>query len=175
MSTCYRLQPNLPWQAFLDGLRNAGLKERPTTETTETNRFIQLAEAAPDCEGGLWFDTVDGAATCCTRYGIQPDAEAILNRVEQHYGVDAISEHDPGFFEDEEGDEDPDDRESATEVGKGRCPDSDSIREDFLVWSGGFPPESDAQITVFVETAIPADADPDVVRQILAAWMNEPD
>jgi len=44
-----------------------------------------------------------------------------------------------------------------------------------LVWSGGFPPESDAQITVFVETAIPADADPDVVRQILAAWMNEPD
>ena len=175
MSTCYRLQPNLPWQTFLDGLRDAGLRERPTAETTETNRFIQLTEAAPDHEGGLWFDTGNGTATCCTRYGIQPDAETILNRVEQHYGAEAISEHDPGFYEDEEGEEDSDDQGSATQIGKSRCPDSDSVREDFLTWSGGFPPESDAQIAVFVEAAIPADADPEVVRQFLAAWMNEPD
>lgn len=175
MSTCYRLQPNLPWQTFLDGLRGAGLRERRNADTTETYRFIQLAESAPDYEGGLWFDTGDGAATCCTRYGMQPDVETILERVEEHYGVEAISEHDPGFFEDEEGEEDPDIQDPATEAGEGRCPDSDSIREDFLVWSGGFPPESDAQIAIFVETAIPADADPEVVRQFLAAWMNEPD
>jgi hypothetical protein len=175
MSTCYRLQPNLPWQTFLDGLRDAGLRERPTAETTETNRFIQLAEAEPDHEGGLWFDTGDGTATYCTRYGIQPDAETILDRVEQHYGAEAISEHGPGFFEDEEGDEDPDDQGSATQIGKSRCPDNDSIREDFLTWSGGFPPESNAQIAVFVETAIPADADPDFVRQVLTAWMDKPD
>ena len=175
MSTCYRLQPNLPWQAFLDGLRDAGLRERPTAETTETNRFIQVAETAPDYEGGLWFDTEDGTATCCTRYGIQSDVEVILARVEEHYGVEVISEHDPGFFEDEDDEEAPDIQDPATEAGKGSCPDSASVREDFLTWSGGFPPESDAQIAVFVETAIPADADPEVVRQFLAAWMNEPD
>jgi len=175
MSTCYRLQPNLPWQAFLDGLRDAGLRERQTADTTETNRFIQLKEAAPDYEGGLWFDTEDGTATYCTRYGIQPDVEVILERLEGHYGVEAISEHDPGFYEDEDGEEDPDIQDPATEAGKGSCPDSDSVREDFLTWSGGFPPESDAQIAVFVETAIPSDADPEVVRQFLAAWMNELD
>lgn len=175
MSTCYRLQPNLPWQTFLDGLRDAGLRERRSPETTETNRFIQLAEAASDYEGGLWFDTGDGTATCCARYGIQPDAETILNRVEEHFDVETISEHDPGFFDDEDGEEDPDIQDPAMEAGKGRCPDGDSIHEDFLTWSGGFPPESDAQIAMFVETAISADADPEVVRQFLAVWMNEPD
>jgi hypothetical protein len=52
---------------------------------------------------------------------------------------------------------------------------SDSIREDFLAWSGGFPPESEAQISSYVKTAMPADADPVAVRQLLTAWMNDPD
>ena len=175
MSTCYRLQPDLPWQTFLDGLGDAGLRERPNVETTETYRFVQLAEAAPDYEGGLWFDTSDGIATCCTRYGIQPDAETILDRVEEHYDVKAISEHDPGFFDDEEGEEDSDIQAPAASGEQDGCPHNESIREDFLAWSGGFPPESEAQISSYVDTAMPMDADPVAVRQFLTAWMSDAD
>ena len=52
---------------------------------------------------------------------------------------------------------------------------SKAIREDFLTWSGGFPPESDHQIFVYVEAARPKDSDEEEVREMLKAWMQEPD
>jgi hypothetical protein len=50
-----------------------------------------------------------------------------------------------------------------------------AIREDFETWSGGFPPESDEQITVYIDYASSKDWDDDEVRELLRAWMDEPD
>jgi hypothetical protein len=47
------------------------------------------------------------------------------------------------------------------------------IREDFLTWSGGFPPESDGQIRVYVEAARPSDVDAEEVARLLLDWMAE--
>ncbi len=47
-----------------------------------------------------------------------------------------------------------------------------TIMEDFLVWSGGFPPESDQQIFVYAHAASPVDADPEDVRAVLRDWME---
>jgi len=49
------------------------------------------------------------------------------------------------------------------------------IKADFEEWSGGFPPESDDQITVYVENTLPADVDESAARQFLREWMNDPD
>jgi hypothetical protein len=48
-----------------------------------------------------------------------------------------------------------------------------AIRQDFLVWSGGFPPESDQQIWVYVEAARPVETDHEEVATFLMAWMRE--
>lgn len=50
-----------------------------------------------------------------------------------------------------------------------------AIKEDFSTWSGGFPPESDAQITVYIDYASSKDWDDDKVRELLRDWMQEPD
>jgi hypothetical protein len=47
------------------------------------------------------------------------------------------------------------------------------IREDFLVWSGGFPPESGQQIWVYVEAARPSDTDAAEVTWLLVDWMEQ--
>jgi hypothetical protein len=49
-----------------------------------------------------------------------------------------------------------------------------NIKADFMEWSGGFPPESPEQITVYIDYAIAIDADPDAERDLLLAWMEEP-
>ena len=48
-----------------------------------------------------------------------------------------------------------------------------AIREDFLTWSGGFPPESDDQIYVYVDAAAPKDSDENEVRKMLRDWMHQ--
>jgi hypothetical protein len=48
-----------------------------------------------------------------------------------------------------------------------------AIREDFLTWSGGFPPESDQQIWVYVEAARPSDTPAEEVTRLLLDWMAE--
>ncbi len=49
-----------------------------------------------------------------------------------------------------------------------------SVKEDFLVWSGGFPPDSEQQIFVYMECVHGADArDADRVREMLRDWMQE--
>lgn len=49
----------------------------------------------------------------------------------------------------------------------------EAIRADFLEWSGGFPPDSAEQVTVYVDYAAPGDAEPAFVREVLMAWMRE--
>lgn len=49
------------------------------------------------------------------------------------------------------------------------------IKADFEEWSGGFPPESYYQITVYVENTMPADADEAAVRKFILQWMNDPE
>jgi hypothetical protein len=50
---------------------------------------------------------------------------------------------------------------------------AEAVREDFLTWSGGFPPESDQQIWVYVEAARPGDTDAVEVTRLLLDWMAE--
>jgi hypothetical protein len=49
-----------------------------------------------------------------------------------------------------------------------------AVKEDFLAWSGGFPPDSEQQIFVYIEYAHGANTD-DVydVRTMLRNWMQE--
>jgi hypothetical protein len=47
------------------------------------------------------------------------------------------------------------------------------VQKDFEAWSGGFPPESDDQITVYIDYALPKGNDPEEVRAFLRNWMNE--
>jgi hypothetical protein len=46
------------------------------------------------------------------------------------------------------------------------------VREDFAEWSGGFPPDSEAQVFLFVDYACTID-DPDLARSILYEWLRE--
>lgn len=47
------------------------------------------------------------------------------------------------------------------------------IKAHFERWSGGFPPDSDDQITVYIDYAREDDADAEDVRDILKTWMRE--
>jgi hypothetical protein len=48
-----------------------------------------------------------------------------------------------------------------------------AIRKDFLVWSGGFPPQSSQEVWVYVETARPFDTDAGEVTRLLLDWMEK--
>lgn len=48
----------------------------------------------------------------------------------------------------------------------------ESLRSSFLAWSGGFPPESAEQVTVYVDYARDVDIDPDEARDALLEWMQ---
>jgi hypothetical protein len=46
-----------------------------------------------------------------------------------------------------------------------------AVKEDFSKWSGGFPPESDHQITVYVDYARSIENDAEDVREMLREWL----
>jgi hypothetical protein len=46
------------------------------------------------------------------------------------------------------------------------------IKEDFLAWSGGFPPDSEDQIFLYVEFASPQSIDQRDARAFLLDWMD---
>jgi len=46
-----------------------------------------------------------------------------------------------------------------------------AIRADFETWSGGFPPESEQQIFVYVTTALSKNWDDNMVLELLRSWM----
>jgi len=50
-----------------------------------------------------------------------------------------------------------------------------AIEQDFLEWSGGFPPDSEEQIFVYVETSSPIDTDSQEVSELLRTWMRRED
>ncbi|HET6248169.1 MAG TPA: hypothetical protein VFE47_10770 [Tepidisphaeraceae bacterium] len=47
----------------------------------------------------------------------------------------------------------------------------ESLKAHFLEWSGGFEPESEHQITVYVDYAANCNLDRDDVRRILEEWL----
>ncbi len=49
----------------------------------------------------------------------------------------------------------------------------ESIRQDYELWSGGFPPETEDAIFLYLEYACPKDCPQDEVRAILYAWAAE--
>jgi hypothetical protein len=49
------------------------------------------------------------------------------------------------------------------------------LKEDFLEWSGGFPPESNDQITVYVDYARTLDLLEEDTREVLRQWMLSED
>ena len=46
------------------------------------------------------------------------------------------------------------------------------VKRHFLEWSGGFEPDSEHQITVYVDYARDARLDREEVRQLLEDWMT---
>jgi len=48
----------------------------------------------------------------------------------------------------------------------------ESIREDFLSWSGGVPPESRDEISVYMDSSCPVTADVAEVERFLIEWMD---
>lgn len=50
---------------------------------------------------------------------------------------------------------------------------ANAVKEDFLAWSGGFPPDSDQDVFVYVEYARPTDTDAIEVSRMLTGWMQE--
>ncbi|MDZ4780477.1 MAG: hypothetical protein SGJ19_09520 [Planctomycetia bacterium] len=45
------------------------------------------------------------------------------------------------------------------------------IRNDYLSWSGGWPPDSEESIFVYVETSVPVGHDDREVIALLRQWM----
>ncbi len=48
---------------------------------------------------------------------------------------------------------------------------ANTIKAEFLEWSGGFTPESDYQITVYIDYALSVENDPEPARKLLREWM----
>jgi hypothetical protein len=48
-----------------------------------------------------------------------------------------------------------------------------SLKADFLEWTGGFDPESEEDISAYVETSMPFDLDPNAACAALREWMRE--
>jgi len=50
---------------------------------------------------------------------------------------------------------------------------AEAIKADFLEWSGGFPPESEEQVFIYVQYAAPSDVDEEELLALLRTWMQE--
>lgn len=95
MSTSYRCQPALPWQSFLVGAGAAGLEFDETAEdAAETNKVLR----DPDSGHYLHASTGDGSDTAFERYGAN-NARFLIEKIEAHFRVRIISEHDDEFWE----------------------------------------------------------------------------
>jgi len=47
------------------------------------------------------------------------------------------------------------------------------IKKDFLTWTGGFPPDSETTVFLYIEYASPADSNDNEVRAILLDWLEK--
>ena len=48
--------------------------------------------------------------------------------------------------------------------------DKQALAKDFLAWSGGFPPECDHEIVVYLDYALPEGFDREEVARFLEDW-----
>jgi hypothetical protein len=48
-----------------------------------------------------------------------------------------------------------------------------SLKADFLAWTGGFEPESEDDISSYIETSMPFTLDAVEAAEVLRAWMRE--
>jgi hypothetical protein len=46
------------------------------------------------------------------------------------------------------------------------------LKADFLEWTGGFEPETEDDIKVYVDTSMPFNLKPDEAREALREWMR---
>jgi len=95
MSTCYRCIPPLPFADFLAGLSASGLSISDHPDATDKDVCVT------DGSDFIWASTGDGSDTGFTRYGGN-FGEGIIDEICEHFDVDILSEHDDGYFEDEE-------------------------------------------------------------------------
>lgn len=51
----------------------------------------------------------------------------------------------------------------------------ESLKADFLQWTGGFEPETDKDIAAYISTSMPFDLDEDDTRRALEQWMGKPE
>jgi hypothetical protein len=51
--------------------------------------------------------------------------------------------------------------------------DFQALRDEFLEWSGGFEPEGEHQITVFIDYAMTPGINEEVARAYLLGWSRE--
>lgn len=49
----------------------------------------------------------------------------------------------------------------------------ESLKSDFLEWTGGFEPESHEDIARYIDTSMPFDYDKAEALKVLSAWMKE--
>jgi len=47
--------------------------------------------------------------------------------------------------------------------------------DDFTQWAGGFPPESEHQITVYIDYAMDRRLNANEAREVMTDWMNSDD
>ncbi len=47
------------------------------------------------------------------------------------------------------------------------------LKQDFLDWSGGFKPQDDDQVNLYVKSSLSIKMHDEVARQALTDWMNQ--
>ena len=50
----------------------------------------------------------------------------------------------------------------------------ESLKADFLQWTGGFEPETVEDITTYIDTSMPFDLASDEAAKALREWMRQP-
>ena len=52
-------------------------------------------------------------------------------------------------------------------------PELQALKADFLDWTGGFEPETEAEIAAYVGTSMPFQLNPNDARTSLLEWMRD--
>jgi hypothetical protein len=97
MSTNYRFTDKITVRKFKNAIKKAGLSISKVEDKTDI--------CVTDGECYLWFYSYKGEIAGCCRYGANYNAaDAILQPLADELKTDFISEHDEGYWEDEDDD-----------------------------------------------------------------------
>lgn len=98
MSTNYRFDESIPKDVFLAAVKSTGLSVHTPEEEVDKDKIC-----VTDGESYLWFYVSGNEVMDCCRYGANYDVEeSILEPLAEELEVSYLSEHDDGYFEDEE-------------------------------------------------------------------------